>query len=104
MLQCMAVTGFQREQPCHPYRNSPPLPGRWNEEVAAATEEAKRTRKALGEVQAGLATLVRGGGLAWHSRVGAVTRLRAGNDTHSEATLRPHECGCWVVQDESRQR
>lgn len=37
---------------------SPPRAGRWNEEVAAATEELKRTRKALADVQADLLTLV----------------------------------------------
>ena len=32
--------------------------GRWNEEVAAATAELQRTRKALAEVQGHLQTLV----------------------------------------------
>lgn len=34
--------------------------GRWNEEVSAASEELKRTRKAVVEVQASLATMVGG--------------------------------------------
>ncbi|PRW20630.1 putative polyamine transporter isoform A [Chlorella sorokiniana] len=34
--------------------------GRWNEEVAAAAEELKRTRRALADVQASLLTLERG--------------------------------------------
>ncbi len=63
LIQPLCVAGLQC---CNniakqmPHSLAHPCPsGRWNEEVAAASEEVKRTRLALVEVQAGLATLVR---------------------------------------------
>ncbi|KAL4425175.1 hypothetical protein ABPG75_009191 [Micractinium tetrahymenae] len=64
--------------------------GRWNEEVAAATEEAKRTRKALGEVQAGLAMLERSVA-ADEAQMKAVERLEALE--HEAAELAQHMAG-----------